>query len=235
MPRRVQRLNGKAVAFDQLAVPDLPVRHEILVARRVQFVDLAEIEVARGAVRAFGDDRPSDPLLQRPRQRRMIPMRVADEDVADGPAADGADQRLQMGLVPRARIEHRHRVAADHVGVGALEGKGRDVRAGHPQHVFRHRHRLAMARFELAIKIHRDPSCSARFARGSARRQGRRSMQNRPNGRCSTRRPLLIQRRRRVDPARGLGRSQAVRQRFLVPPCAGSNPAAPATFVKGFD
>ena len=57
----------------------------------------------------------------------MVPVRVADKDMADRPPGDGAPQCRVVCIVNRARIDQRQRIAADQITVGAEKGEGAGI------------------------------------------------------------------------------------------------------------
>jgi hypothetical protein len=62
---------------------------------------LADVQRPRRAVRAFGVNRRAGLRFQRANARRMIPVRMRDENVRDRLAAYGIEQRLRMRGVLR--------------------------------------------------------------------------------------------------------------------------------------
>ena len=87
-----------------------------------------------GAVRALGVNRRAGRRLDLGHGRRMIAVGMGDENVGDGFAAHGVEQRGDMGVVVRPGIDDRDLAAADDVAHRALEGEragivGDDARA----------------------------------------------------------------------------------------------------------
>ncbi len=60
----------------------------------------------------------------------MIAMRVADEDVADRPAGDRRDKRVEMLVVLRPGIDDRQFMLADEIAVRAVKGERAGIFGG---------------------------------------------------------------------------------------------------------
>ncbi len=80
------------------------------------------------------------------RQGPVVPVGVADQDIGDLTAADGAQDGLEVGVVLLPGIQHEHRaaVAADDVRVRARTGEHARIVLGHAQHAFGQPHRRAL-------------------------------------------------------------------------------------------
>ncbi len=78
---------------------------------------------ASGAVRPEAIGLGARRVLDRHRGRRMIEMRVRDQDMRDGLAAQRAEQRRDMRSELRPRVDHGDLAMSDDVGARALEGE----------------------------------------------------------------------------------------------------------------
>ena len=84
----------------------------------------------------------------------MIAMGMGDENVRDGFAAHGIEQRRDMGIVIGAGIEDRDFAAADDVTHRALEGERARIIGDHRAHAGRDlRHRVGL---EIESLVERD-------------------------------------------------------------------------------
>lgn len=86
-------------------------------------------------------------------------MRVADEDMADRPSRDHIDQGLQMRLVVRSRIDHRKRIAANNVAVGAVKGEGARIAGRDALDIERDTHPPAIEGVEAGIEFECHGGC----------------------------------------------------------------------------
>jgi hypothetical protein len=102
--RRVDGAQRPAVALDHRIVGQRDVGPEGLVIGGVQCVLFADSKRPGLPVRSLGDRERARLRLQPRRQGGVVAMRVGDEDVADGPAADCRRQRTQMRLILGAGI-----------------------------------------------------------------------------------------------------------------------------------
>ena len=64
----------------------------------------------------------------------VIAMGMGDEDRLDCLALDRVEDRLEMRIVVRSRIDDRDRASADDIGAGAVEGERRGVRRDEAAH-----------------------------------------------------------------------------------------------------
>ena len=96
---RRHRLDGPALAGHDLAVGERAIGPEIGVVAGVEARRLADIERPRGPMRPFGQHRAPVAALIARHRRRMIAMGMGDEDMRDGLAAHGIEQRRDMRLV----------------------------------------------------------------------------------------------------------------------------------------
>src|SRR5438552_3506985 len=160
---RQDRADRPAVAMGKVAVGQRDIGHEAQVGAGIERIDLADAQWPRRPMRTFGKHGGAGVLLQPRRERRMVAVGMADEDVADRPAADRREQRRQMLIVVRPRIDHRERLAADEIAVGAVEGERARVSGGDALHIRRHRDRLAIGGIEAGVefKRHAGPCCSS--------------------------------------------------------------------------
>ncbi len=120
---RRHRFERPAVARHHLAVGERDIGPEIHVGRSIEPPGLADMQRPRQPVRALGEHFCAGRRLDLRHRRRVIAMRMGDENVGDGFVAHGIEQRRHMGVVVRPRIEDRHFAAADDVAHRALEGE----------------------------------------------------------------------------------------------------------------
>ena len=104
--RRMHALNCPAIAFNNVAVAHFNIRHKIHIA--VFFADAA-------AMRSVTIGRRAGQFLERRSSRRMIAMRMRDENMRDGLAFERAHQCFNMRVDHRAGIDHRDLTVADDV------------------------------------------------------------------------------------------------------------------------
>src|SRR5690606_23453334 len=150
---RMDGAQREAVAFDQRIVGQRDVRVEIGVAAGIHPHLLAGTQGPRRAMRAEAGGRRAGGRRQPGGERRVIAMGVADEDMADRPAADRRQQGGQVLLVVRAGIEDGQRLPADDVAVGAVKGEGAGIGRGDADHVRRHRDRLSVRRRKTRVEF----------------------------------------------------------------------------------
>jgi len=121
MARRGDRLDGPALALEGPAIADADIGHEAAVVAGFH-LDVA-VSPEGALYRAAVGHSPGQ-SLQRPGQRRMVQVVVGDEDVGDPLTFGGLQDRLQVIVQVRTRIDDGDRVtAADDVGAGAQEGE----------------------------------------------------------------------------------------------------------------
>ncbi len=144
MPRREERGEPPALALHRVAIREALVGAERVVAA---FPAL----LGRGRVRAVSQRRRAGRPLQRGGTRRVVAVRVADDDLLDPLAFRGAKDRRQVRRVLRTGVEHRDGVAAaDQVGVRAAVGERPGVVAHDPAHQRREPLGLAVGRSVLS-------------------------------------------------------------------------------------
>ena len=112
--RRVHSLQGPASAFDHVAILCYMVGPEIPVAA---LFDLRRFLVAM--MRAVTVGRCCGLFLHRRRGRGMVAVRVGDDLMGDRLAVEDVQQRRDMLVVERPRIDNGDVTAADDVGAGA--------------------------------------------------------------------------------------------------------------------
>src|SRR6516164_11575631 len=113
----VDGLEEPACTRDPFAIAKRDVRNEIPIPA---FLDRRLTAMAAG-MRAESVCRRAGRRLQRSRRRRMIAMRVGDQDVGNPVAHETSEECLDMLEKIGARIDHRDRALADHIGSGAPE------------------------------------------------------------------------------------------------------------------
>ena len=115
MARGMDRLQGPALAFDNIAVADREVGNELMVAA---FLHIARRAAAMGPEAVgFSAGGGGD----QPRRRRMIEMGVGDDLVADGFAVEGRKNGVHVFGKLGPRVDHRDLAAPDQISAGAVE------------------------------------------------------------------------------------------------------------------
>ena len=154
MARRRHRLQRPAVAGDGLAVLHLHVGTKIAVGAGLGRYFLALVIRPRGAMRALGIDRGAGGRLDPRGVRRMVAVGMGDENMRDGLAAHGVEQRGCVGLVIGTGIDDRDIASADDVAHRAGEGERRRVVAEHAANAGAHL--VDDAGFQGKIAVERD-------------------------------------------------------------------------------
>jgi len=122
--RRVDAFDGPAIAFDDVAVLQLDIRHEIHVAVFLDLhVAIRRVLLSR-TMRPEGKGLGAGERLQGLGGGGVVAMRMRDEDMAYRLAFECAKKRLHMLVEQRARIDDGDIALADDVGAGALVGEG---------------------------------------------------------------------------------------------------------------
>ena len=117
------RLQRPAVALDDLAMGDPPVRHEFGIAAGIEALGFADVQRPRRPVRPLAiGDRPGR-RLDLGRRRRMVAMGVGDDDVGHRLAAHRVEQRIDVLLVEGTGIDDGDLAAPDDVAQRPLEGE----------------------------------------------------------------------------------------------------------------
>ncbi len=112
-----------AVAADHLAVGERAVGPEVGVVGGFEPRPVADMQRARGAMRAFGQNQRAGRRLDRRHAGRMVAVGVGDENMRDGLAAHRVEQRRAVHGIVGAGIDDGDFAAADDVAHRALEGE----------------------------------------------------------------------------------------------------------------
>jgi len=115
----VDRLETPTLPGDDIAIAHRHIRSEIPVPA---FFDPGLAAPASG-MRAVTPGRRTRRRLQCCGRRRMVAMRVSDQDVRHTLRRETGEQGLHMLGEVGAWVDHRNLAAADHVGAGAPEGE----------------------------------------------------------------------------------------------------------------
>ena len=115
VPRRVQRGDAPAPAFDDVAIGERYIGNEIVIDAGIE----SQAMRCRRRHPAMGIGPGPRRRLEFSRQRRMIGMRMGDEDVAHRFAAQGMQKRCQVVLVIGTGIDDRHLAPAGDESGGA--------------------------------------------------------------------------------------------------------------------
>ena len=149
--RRRDRLDGPAIAANDLAIGERAVRLEVGVVGGIRAGAVADMQRPRRAMRAFGEHGRAGRLFDRGHARRMVAMGVRHEDVRHGLAAHGVKQRRVVRRIVGTGIDDRDLAAADDVADRALEGERARIVAQDAPHA---RHRLVdLAGNELELLV----------------------------------------------------------------------------------
>ena len=148
MARREQRFERPSRPLDNIAIGQPHIRNEIMIDRGIEAKPGRRLR--RDA--AIGIGRSTGGGLELGRERRMIGMRVGDEDVAHRFAPQRIEQGGQMRIVVRSRIDHRQASLADDECRCALEGEGTGIIGQHAADQRRHGGHFAGCRVEIAVE-----------------------------------------------------------------------------------
>ena len=107
---------------------------------------------------AFRDDGSARYFLKARCQRRMVPVGMGHENMADRTSGNGLDQRVELRVVVRARVYDRQRVPTNHIAVRAVEGERPGIVHSQAQNIFRDRNCLAIGWSERRIECERHRS-----------------------------------------------------------------------------
>jgi hypothetical protein len=118
---RRHRFQCVTFAFDNLAVSQRVIRHEIFIAAGIERRGFAEMQIARGTVRALAVGFGAGGFGDRGCGRRVVAVRVRDQNLRDGFTAERGKDRVDMAGIGRARIDDGDRPFAYYISVGALE------------------------------------------------------------------------------------------------------------------
>ncbi len=164
---------GPARAGHGVALHHDPFRRVRPVGARVEHRGLRFRQGPRGPVRRASDDRRAGARGEQPCSGRVIPMGVGDHDGLDPLGAEILKQRVDMGRIVRARIDHRDALLAHHVGAGAARRERAAVRRDpsadqrrDPVQPAGRRHRGIEGQGGLVGVRHRDPVRSKRRFHG---------------------------------------------------------------------
>lgn len=140
--RRVMGNKAPAVALDHCTIGQADVRdkgHVRPLAPTSQPIARQTLHDrgAPGGGPTEGQHRRGVAPGQNPRQRRMITVRMGDQDMADHLARQGRLKRGKVARIVRPRIDHRHPPLPHHIGIGATECHRRRVGRQHPPHAWR--------------------------------------------------------------------------------------------------
>ena len=143
---RCHRFHRPAFAAHDLAVGERNVGTEIHVGGGIEPAGFADMQRPRQPVRALREYLGAGRRLHLGRRRRMIAVGMGDENMGDGFAAHGIEQRRDMGVVVGAGIEDRDLAAADDVAHRTLEGERARIIGDDGAHARRHLARPGRAR-----------------------------------------------------------------------------------------
>ena len=95
-----------ALAAHGLSVREFPVRAMLFVGARIEKRHLALAERSRRAMNTAADDRRSGPCLKQTRSRRMIAVRMRDENPLDARTVERGDEPRDVIVILRTGIDH---------------------------------------------------------------------------------------------------------------------------------
>ncbi len=152
MPRRMDDIDGPAIAEDDIVILQRDIGHEIHIAAFLHAA--ARLAAAMGAEAVCFC---AGQLLQRLGRGGVIAMGMGDQDVGHHLALQRRHQRSDMRPVKRARVDDRDFPLADDIGAGAVKGEGARVLGDHPAD-----HRAQLLRhaiFKFQVSFKRDFYC----------------------------------------------------------------------------
>ncbi len=117
-------LQGPAIALNDGIIRGHDVRHKIIITAGIKQIDFAGVKGTGRAVRPFGYQLGTKFIFQHRGERRMIPVRMADKNMADRPPVYRPQQGGMMRVINRTGIDQRQRIAADQIAIGAIKGEG---------------------------------------------------------------------------------------------------------------
>src|SRR5262245_31262304 len=116
-------LEHPSITRHNVAVSERGIGAKLPVTAGIKVRGLVEMELSGGAMGTFPKRRRPRCGLDTRRRRRVIAMRMGDEDVRYGLALNSVEKRFDVRLVGRAGIDHGNTIPADNVADRALEGE----------------------------------------------------------------------------------------------------------------
>src|SRR5262249_16511222 len=115
---------------------------------------LVNAKLPRGAMGTLAEGLRTRCGLDTSRRRRVIAVRMSDEDVRYGLTPHGIEQRLDVRFLERARIDHGNTIPTNNVADGSLEGERSRIVAQQPAHT--RIDLLDLAGWEIEAPVERD-------------------------------------------------------------------------------
>src|ERR1044071_4881865 len=134
MTGRGDGLQAPSIAGHHVAISKFEIGIEFAVPASVKAWRFVEVELARSAMRPLTDAWRARCSIDAHRCGGVVAVSMRNQDVRDGFVANSIEQRIDMRLVKRPRVDDGNTIAADNITARSLEGERSGIVAKQPAH-----------------------------------------------------------------------------------------------------